>query len=78
MEEDFSKGSLAVILVLALIISVLSTFSVLNAIDKAPVAETEIQTSSLTSGQLKLSIEHEPIASSQSAAIMLSIQQGGN
>jgi len=72
MTEDFSKGSLAVILVLALIISVLSTITVLNAIDDSrPVPVNE---KPLTSGNLKLEIKQPVEAGPQQAAIMLQIK----
>lgn len=85
MEEDMSKASIAVLLVLALMISILGTFTVLKAVDDydsipfhmAPVHGPD-KPAGRTSASLTLSIGEPPAVQSQSASVSLSIQPAGD
>ncbi len=84
MEEDFSKRALAILLVLALIISVLSTFTVINALGKLPTgtgtanhetAMSNTGTSSQAGASVKLSVSHPEEPPSTEASLSLSIKK---
>jgi len=80
MQEDISKASLAVLLVLALIISILSTFTIIKTLRDykdvpAPQAKTQPATDSgRTGASVGFTIEPDQRQSS-SASVSLSIKR---
>ena len=79
MKEDITKASLAVLLVLALIISVLSTFTILTSLEDIttgpPLTIVKTQEKALPQGSVSLSIAQPEQINTQSASLSLSIKR---
>ena len=77
MSDEFSKGTLAVLLIMTLVISVLSTISMLTALNEATQIRTveKAPTEELSKGTIMLAISgtEEPV--SESASIKLAIKK---
>jgi len=76
MNEDFNNGPIAILLVLALVISVLSTFTILKAIEEfeyAPPRASEIGDNAPTTGSVMLDIV-EP-QTPETGVVVLSIKR---
>jgi len=74
METDLGKGSLAVLLVLALLVSVITTFVVLDAVVAPAPAQPSVQLKQESSGTVSLAIDR-PEELTQQATVKLSIQR---
>jgi len=80
MKEDVSKSAIAVLLVLAIIVSVLSTFAVLNALEQPaqmPVQDVVKRTGS-TQGTVGLTILGPQETESQTGTVSLTINRPGD
>ncbi|MBT3408440.1 hypothetical protein HN415_07190 [Candidatus Woesearchaeota archaeon] len=82
MSYDISKASLAVLLILAMVISVLSTFTILNTLDGSDFsiknAESKIKSNDINQGNVNLNIVHKQIIEPEKASVSLQINRNGD
>jgi hypothetical protein len=74
MESDLGKSSLAVLLVLALLVSVITTFLVLDAVVSPVSEQPDVKLTQTSEGSVRLAIER-PETVTQQASVTLSIQR---
>jgi hypothetical protein len=75
MVSDMGKGSLAVLLVLALLVSVITTFLVLDAAVAPMQNEPQVRVMQQSSGSVELSIAQPRETVTQQAQVTLTIKR---
>jgi|APSaa5957512622_1039677.scaffolds.fasta_scaffold327065_1 hypothetical protein len=82
MTYDISKASLAVLLILAMIISVLSTLTILNSFEeskfKVHKGEYKINNNEVGQGNVKFNIIHKKSIEPEKASVSLQINRNGD